>query len=250
MLTIQTQSATNPQTLLYPRKPKDIVCFDSKAILPRASAAPFGCTVVLTTSFSDYATFMRTLRQHGLIGDSYSLLELQHVKKRLAYIHKLNLMVVQLDDLSELRYMNPCPSTILLTGTARCFNVKQAPCDTIVVADFVLDKEENVYYECSKFHHWLPLKAAENLQVGGFFSETNLRNISKMQDDLIKWRDLVAYDEESCSFAQLCKSYGWEWGIVKTVTNDIGIPNARMREHAAQLAADYVIDLIESQNKN
>jgi len=234
--------------LFYSPNSKE-ACFDSTGILPRADPVPLSCTTILTTTPSDYTTFMRTLRHRGLISDRYSFLELHNVKKRLAYIHKLNVMVAQLDDLLELRYMNPCPSTILLTGTARCFNVRQAPCDTIVVADFVWDKDADVYYECSKFHHWLPLKATQNLQVGGYFSESNLRNISKMQDDLVKWRDLVAYDEESCSFAQLCKSYGWEWGIVKTVTNDIGIPNARMREHAAQLAADYVIDLIESQNK-
>ncbi len=249
MVATQSQFTSDHPMPIYLSKLIDI-CPDRTAVIPQIAAAALGCTTILTTTPSDYATFMRTLRHRGLISDRYSFLELHNVKKRLAYIHKLNLMVAHLDDLSELRYMNPSPSTILLTGTAQCFNVRQAPCDTIVVANFVWDKEENVYYECSKFHHWLPLKAAENLQVGGYFSETNLRNISKMQDDPLKWRDLVAYDEESCSFAQLCKSYGWEWGIVKTVTNDIGIPNARMREHAAQLAADYVIDLIESQNKN
>lgn len=249
MLAAQPQFTPDHPMPIYLSKPIDI-CPDSTVIIPQTAAAALGCTTILTTTPSDYATFIRTLRRHGLISESYSLIELQQVKKRLAYIHKLNVMVAQMNDLSELRYMNPSPSPVLLTGTARCFNVRQAPCDTIVVADFVWDKDADVYYECSKFHHWLPLKAAENFQVGGYFSETNLRNISKMQDDPFKWRDLVAYDEESCSFAQLCKSYGWEWGIVKTVTNDIGIPNARMREHAAQIVAEYIIDLIESRSKN
>lgn len=223
--------------------------YDGNAVLIQPALNPVHCTIILTTSFSDYATFMRTLRQHGLISDSYSFLELQHVKKRLAYIHKLNLIVAQFDDLSELRYMKLCPSTILLTGTARCFNVKRAPCDTIVVADSVWNKEEDVYYACPTFQNWFDSKAAENLQVGGYFSESNLRNISKMQDDPLKWRDLVAYDEESCAFAQLCNSYGWEWAIVKTVTNDISIPNTHMREHAARLVADYVIELIGCRKK-
>lgn len=202
------------------------------------------CTVIVTAAHSEYAVFMNALRRHGWIDDSCSIIEMQHSERRFTYVHRLHLFALQLEDMRALQFLNVCPDQIILTGTARCFNVKRAPCDTVVAADAVLDMARNIRYECPSLEHWLDIQNAE-MERGSYFSETDVKSVFAMQKENGKWEELLAFDAESCTFARICNAAGWNWAIVKAVTNDLSIPNRRMREYAAELAAERVIEALE-----
>ncbi len=211
--------------------------------------APRRCTVIVTAAHSEYAIFMNALRRHGWIDDSCSIIEMQHSERRFTYVHRLHLFALQLEDMRALQFLNVCPDQIILTGTARCFNVKKAPCDTVVAADAVLDMDRNIRYECPSLERWLQLPNS-GIAHGSYFSETDVKSVFAMQKENGKWEELLAFDAESCTFARICNAAGWNWAIVKAVTNDLSIPNRRMREYAAGLAAERMIGIIEDRRQS
>ncbi len=177
------------------------------------------------------------------------MIEMHHVKRRMTYVQPLNLLVVQIENIERLRYLNITPDKILLTGTACCFDVKQAPCDAIVTADTVWDKGMDILYKCSDALKMPVLRtSASRCLIGGYFSEINLQTILKMQKEKNEKHTLLAYNEDSVAFARICHNFQWEWTIIKAVTNDISIPNNRMRDHAAELAANFIIEAILDYN--
>ncbi|MBQ8011896.1 MAG: hypothetical protein IJ265_10105 [Oscillospiraceae bacterium] len=235
-----------PQTHIY----KSYKCdqqYNGAAILLQPETAPLRCTVVVTTQFSEYTIFLKILRKHDLLDESYSMIEMHHAKRRMTYVQPLNLLVVQIENIERLWYLNIMPEKILLTGTARCFNVKQAPCDTIVTADAVWDKKQNIFYECPYIAK-MPITqiSAAQIRTGGYFSETDVQEVLRMQKESSNKQHLLAFDEDSVTFAQICSTFDWQWSIIKAVTNDLSIPNPRMRDHAAGLVSEYVIEVLKS----
>lgn len=221
-----------------------------RTILPlHTETAIHRCTVIITTHPSEYTIFLKALQKHDVLDKKYSMIEMHHTKRRMSYVKPLNLLVVQMEIIERLQYLNITPDKVLLTGTARCFDVKQAPCDTIVTADAVWDKEQDILYECSSITNNPILRtSAIRCRTGGYFSETSLQMILEMQKEKNEKHTFLAYDEDSVTFARICHAFQWEWTIIKAVTNDISIPNNRMRDHAAELAANYIIEAILNYN--
>lgn len=217
-----------------------------RTVVPVKPESVSHCSTVIVTSNSlEYTTFLKILQKRNLFDTSHSLIEMQHRKHRMSYVKLLDLLVIQQEDMPELEYLNIHPDRILLTGTARCFDVKQAPCDTIVTADIVWDKEQDILYKCPCIDNMLISRIYPGrLRTGGYFSGTDVQTILQMQEETNRKYSLLAFDGECVTFARICNTLKWKWSIIKTVTNDLNIPNYRMREHAAVLAANYIIELL------
>lgn len=83
--------------------------YNGAAILLQTETAPLRCTVVVTTQFSEYTIFLKILRKHDLLDESYNMIEMHHAKRRMTYVQPLNLLVVQIENIERLWYLNITP---------------------------------------------------------------------------------------------------------------------------------------------